>query len=85
MKRFPSAPWTMEDVVIWRRFLLHPLSVWRYLNADRADAAIMYDIGRTAQLRLDFEDGYCAWLLPRFRWPMKPGYVYPDTNITNCG
>jgi hypothetical protein len=84
MKPRRSAPWTIEDVVIWRRFLLHPLSVWRYVHADRTDAAIMYDIGVSAQLRLDFEDGYCAWLLPRFRWPVKPGYVYPDPHITNC-
>jgi hypothetical protein len=85
MKPRPSAPWTMEDVVIWRRFALHPLSVWRYVYADRADAKIMYDIGVSAHLRLDFADGYCAWLLPRFRWPLKPGFVYPDGHITNCG
>lgn len=45
MKPRPAAPWTMEDVVIWRSFPLHPLSVWRYVHADRADADIMAELG----------------------------------------
>jgi hypothetical protein len=70
----------MEDVVIWRHFLLHPLAVWRYVHADRRDAAIMNAAGSSRQIRIDFEDGFCAWLLPGWGWPMDArdwGYGSP--------
>lgn len=70
MKPSPAAPWTPEDAAIWRRARLRKLSVWRYVDADRRDAAIMNAAGLSRQIRIDFEDGFCAWLLPGWGWPM---------------
>lgn len=46
--RLPALGWTLEDVMVWRRFeiTIGPLEVWRYVHADRTDAALMLELSR---------------------------------------
>ena len=69
---FPAAPWTIEDIMVWRRFedTLGALEVWRYVAADRRDAAIMNGAGVGRQLRIDCADGFVVWMFPRWHWPI---------------